>query len=217
MANSKNLVAWNSVFTKLALAPAPMTKELGAKLTEDLADWLQVQATKGAAEAPAFSEKECKEYATLIHKTFNDYKVESVELSVLAAFYSVKNGGEIEDIKGIVKGVAKMIPDTFSIGAGAAPKVRRLKTVSGKATGQEAFDNTRKAPASGNRSKGLLRKTKSTVEAFKASGVEMTDANFGAWVKHCDKHDVAEPTAEQLKEFLVPAPAASNGAVAATA
>lgn len=211
MANSKNLVAWNSVFTKLGLAAAPMSKELGAKLTEDLADWLKNAAMRSAAEAPAFSDKECKEYAALIHKVFNEYKVETSELAVLAAFYSVKNGGDIEEIKGILKGVTKMMPDTFSIGAGASPRMRRLKSASGKETGQAAFDNTRKVTPGGNRSKGLLRKGKGTTAAFKAAGTDVTDALFDKWVGYCKSNGIADPTADNVKAFLAP-PAADTAA-----
>lgn len=167
-------------------------KKLFSLLEKDLAHWEDVQATKSISAAPSMDPKELKEASSVLHKVFGGRKTDELEIGSLAAFYSIESEEtDLEHIKAKIRTVAKLSPNIFSVGAGGAPKVRRLQTATGKTTEQIAFNNTRgNGSAASNKEvmrftskvKALGFKNRNQFDSAKTAGAK-TLQDLARWIK----------------------------------
>lgn len=143
-----HIVPWKSVLSKLDMTPNDLDrKKLLSALDQDLNAYEEAQASKrGGSLLSSLDPKELKDGTANLHKLFLKYKSEEQELTALAAFYMVDFGGDLDQVKNLVRAVVRHPSNqkTFSIGAGGSPRVRRLTTAQGKKTGLNPFDLTRK-------------------------------------------------------------------------
>jgi hypothetical protein len=147
-----HMVAWKSVLTKLNMSPGDLDrKKLLSALDEDLKAYESAQAAKKTSFMPSIDPKELKDGTAALHKLFAKFG-DVVGIEALAAFYTVDHGGDLEDNKNLIRSVVRhpANQNVFSIGAGGAPKVARLQSATGKATGQKSLFKERK-PRSPNR------------------------------------------------------------------
>lgn len=145
------IAPWKSILGNEKAQPAMKNgsvdrAKLFSILEKDLEGWEAAKASFRGASAATVDPKELKEGSANLQKVFAKYKSDELELSVLAAFYTVDFGGEVEDVKNMLRSVIRhpSNQNVFSIGAGGSPKVRRLQTAAGKSTKQEAFNLVRK-------------------------------------------------------------------------
>lgn len=143
-----HMVPWKSVLAKLEMSPGDIDrKKLLSALEKDLDGYETAQANKRSMGfVPSIDPKELKETTGNLHKVFTKYKSDELEIGVLSAFYTVDFGGDVEENKSLIRSVMRHPSNmnVFSIGAGGAPRVRRLQSATGKKTGLDPFDTTRK-------------------------------------------------------------------------
>ncbi len=204
---SNLLVGWKSVFAKLADAgvldistPTNLStlehKNLLGALEEDLKEWQQKQAAGMRASAPVVDPKVATKLIATLHKVFSTRKTEEIEIGALGAYAQMVGelDTELDAIKNLIRAVAKLNPNMFSVGAGGAPRVRRLHTAQGKTTGLEAFDTSRGGGGVSAGSDGLQRFSKRVKALGFATKLQFEKA----------KKDIGSdaPTAEQLSKWI---------------
>lgn len=144
-----NTVAWKSVLEKVGMSVGSVDrKKLWSALETDLANYETQQANKRTSSmVSSIDPGELKSGVKNLHATFGNHaKSNELEIGALAMAYTMDHGGDFEENKGLVRSIVNhpSNQNVFSIGAGGAPKVRRLQSATGKPTGLEAFDKTRK-------------------------------------------------------------------------
>lgn len=200
----RRTIPWANILESLDMSPDALDrKALISVLEKDVLEWLETRKAIGMPGVPSLSEADAKKIMQNLHKTFNARNANEMEIGVLAAFYSVETGEEdIEEIKSNIRAVAKMHPESFSVGAGGAPRVRRLVNTKGTSTGMEAFDTSRKQrQESGPRPKGLLRYGEATMQQMEQAGLQTSRLVFDNWVAYCEENNIEEPRMKDLIAF----------------
>lgn len=171
-------------------------------LEKDLKDWEDSRPKGGFGTVPTIDPEFEKAAPKILHGVFKARKSNEIEIGALAAYYQItsETDMELDEIKENIRALAKKNPDNWSVGAGGAPKVRRLKDATGKDTDVDAFDTTRKK-RSGATPKGLLRLSDATKAAFEKAGLEADEETFDNWMAYCQQWKKTDPTPADLKAF----------------
>lgn len=204
MANSPWLISWKSVLGKVKMldehgALSIDRAKLIKLLEDDLDGWEDFQKKKplgGGLQMPALDAATLKKVVAKLHSVFDARQTEEIEIGILAAFCAGLEG-DIDEYKTWIKAAARMQAQLFSVGAGAAPRVRRLTTTKGRPTGLEAFDNSRTprpAGSSANDEKTISKFTKTVKELGFRTKREFEEAK--------DKLRTQAPTVGQLRNYM---------------
>lgn len=195
------IITFNNLAKLAGLDPADKTsfgsaekKEILAEVEKRLDDWVSGVGPLSGARAPALDPQFKADAPKILHGIF-DKRGNLLGLESLATFYvalSDDDDADVDETKNNIRLLCHDMPTVFSIGAGPSPKVARLLTAKGKATGETALPQRGEGPSSRgdkvierytSRVRGLGYVTKSMFERAKAElGDGATESGLRNWL-----------------------------------
>lgn len=128
------LAPWNSIVGKLS---AKSFEDMIESLRHDYFAWKEAQTPQATALEPDVAAK----YGKAIHGVMRDVKGHEIGLEALATMLVVRGHvqDEIDAAKLVIRKLAAIYPEMFSVSAGGSPRFRRLLTAKDVPTGATAF------------------------------------------------------------------------------
>lgn len=196
---------WNKVFEETGEdINNPNMRNILTYCENQLKLWLANRPTGGGPQVE-LDQEFLNGLPKVLHEIFTKREQTVMVIDALAAYVQVKTDTEhdLDSIKMHIKALERISPETWSVSAGAAPKVARLQNEKKRPTGMKPFDKTRKsrAPSAHGVASGLRRFSKDTQSQMIRAGLDDTREVFEQWIGYCDGHGVDEPENSDMVAF----------------